>query len=176
MLRDETVNNKLLVLFVMEKLEMPISEETLVQICAIDNTWISQLFCSPIIRELITGGFLTETKIPVTKANILALSPDGVNCLSHFYNDIAASLREEITAYVRKERINFKKKQEFLADYRRNSDGTFTVILKILDITKPIMELKFIVTNRAVATSIYNSWQIKAHEVYIAISDTLLDA
>ncbi|MDR2266660.1 MAG: DUF4364 family protein [Christensenellaceae bacterium] len=176
MIHDEGINNKLLALFVLEKLEIPISEDVFLQICCIDNNWIPYLYCLQVIQELISNGFIARTLAVAINKNFLTLTADGRTCLAHFYNDIAASVRESVAKYVREERINFKKKQEFQADYYKNADGTFTVVLKILDAVRPIFELKYIVTNRAIATSIYNSWDKKAQELYMALSDVLLES
>ncbi|MDR0696838.1 MAG: DUF4364 family protein [Christensenellaceae bacterium] len=173
--REDFITNKLITLFVLEKLEIPINEDVFLQICCIDNSWIPYLLCQQVIYDLLKSGFISKTRAPVTNKNFLTLTADGRACIAHFYGDIPINTRENIAVYVKRERINYKKRQEFEADYYKNTDGTFTVILKILDVVKPIMELKFIVANRAIATAIYNSWQEKAHELYMALSDVLLD-
>lgn len=175
MIHDEGTNNKLLILFVLDKLEMPISEELLLQICSIDNIWIPYLYCKQIIQELIASGFITKVQ---TGGNnqLVALTTDGRTCLSHFYNDIPVSVREDVAEFIKEQRISYRKKQEFIADYFRNSDGSFTVTLKILEISQPLVDLKFVVANRAIATSIYNSWNEKAPEVYRALYDILVES
>lgn len=173
MIHDEGTNNKLLILFILDKLEMPINEELLLQICSIDNVWIPYFYCAQAIEELVSGGLLSKSTGP--NRNLISLTTDGRTCLSHFYNDIAASLREQITEFVKAHRINYRKKQEFVADYFRNPDGSFTVTLKILEVTKPLFELKFNVATRSLATSIYNSWNEKAPDVYCAIYETLIE-
>ena len=122
---------------------------------------------------LVSGGLLSKSTGP--NRNLISLTTDGRTCLSHFYNDIAASLREQITEFVKAHRINYRKKQEFVADYFRNPDGSFTVTLKILEVTKPLFELKFNVATRSLATSIYNSWNEKAPDVYCAIYEALIE-
>lgn len=175
MIHDESTNNKLLLLFVLDKLEMPISEELLLEICSIDNLWIPYLYCKQILHELINSGFVTKVQ---TNNNgfLVALTTDGRTCLAHFYNDIPVSVQEDVAAFIKEHRINYRKKQEFQADYFRNADGSFTVSLKILEVSQPLVDLKFVVANRAIATSIYNSWNDKAPEVYRALFDILVES
>ena len=47
--------------------------------------------------------------------------------------------------------------------------------MSIYEITKPIMQLKFVVSNLEKAISIYNNWNNKAPEVYKAFYDILID-
>jgi predicted transcriptional regulator len=171
MIHDETTNNKLLILFVLEKLEMPISEENLLQICCIDNLWIPYMFCQQIIFELTRSGFITK----VNGTSLIALTNDGRTCLLHFYNDIAASVREDVAEFIKYQRISYRKKQEFVADYHKNEDESYTVILKILEVSKPLVDLKFTVDTRNQAQQIFNDWKKKAPEVYRALFDILVE-
>lgn len=173
MIHDETTNNKLLILFVLDKLEMAVSEEILLQICSMDNDWIPYLFCKQLIHELLRSGFIT--RVGNNNNPMIALTTDGRTCLAHFYNDIALSIQEEVAEYVRSHRLDYRKKQEFIADYYRNGDSTFTVSLKILQVSQPLLDIKMVVPTRSVAASIYNSWNEKAPEVYRALHDILVE-
>jgi len=173
MIHDETTNNKLLVLFVLDKLEMAVNEDILLQICSMDNNWVPYLFCKQIIHELLKSGFIT--RVGNNGNTMIALTTDGRTCLAHFYNDIALSVQEDVAEYVRGHRLDYRKQQEFVADYYRNGDSTFTVALKILQVSQPLLEIKLVVPSRSVAASVYNSWNGKAHEVYQAIHDILVE-
>lgn len=175
MIHNEQINNKLLVLFVLDKLEMPINEDILLHICSIDNNWMAPIFCKQIASELIDGGFVAKKASGTNNNGYLTLTADGRTCLSHFYNDIPFSVRESVSDFLKKERLNYRKKQEFFCDYFRNGDSTYSVRLVILEISKPIFETKLIVPSLAIATSIYNSWQDKAPEVYKAIHEILIE-
>ncbi|MCR5553713.1 MAG: DUF4364 family protein, partial [bacterium] len=60
-------------------------------------------------------------------------------------------------------------------DYSRNEDGSYTVLLKILDPSGTKLELKLNVANRQIAQDIYKKWEQKASQVYGALYDILLD-
>jgi hypothetical protein len=174
MIHDEATANKLLILFVLDKFETPVSEEVLLQICCSDNEWIPYLYCQQLLQELYRSGFIAVNTGKQQAVPLIAVTTDGRTCLSHFFDDIPLSLREEITEFVRRERLSYRKKQEFISDYFRNPDGTFTVSLRILEVGKPLVDLKFVVANRAVATSVHNSWKEKAPEVYGSLYDILI--
>ena len=56
-----------------------------------------------------------------------------------------------------------------------NKDSTYTVYLKIHDVARPMLELKFNVANRQTAKNIYKKWEEKAANLYALIYDNLVD-
>ena len=85
------------------------------------------------------------------------------------------SLREEFPTLIKNNRLEYRKKQEFVSDFYRNNDGTFTVVLKIQDLKKVLVELKLIVDSRTLAVSIRNSWGETAPDFYRSVHEILLD-
>ena len=88
---------------------------------------------------------------------------------------IPASLREEITIFIRDNRQSFRRKQEYFSDYYKNADGSYTVLMKIVEPLGTKMELKLNVANRGIAKVIYNKWEEKASQVYASLYDILID-
>lgn len=174
MIHDERISNKLLVLFILDKMEIPINEELLLSICSTDNEWIPYFYCKQIIADLTEAGFVTKIDGSIRNP-ILSLTEDGRTCLAHFYNDIPKSVRDTVTEFARFSRLDYKKKQEFVCDYKKNTDGSYTVEMSIFEVTKPIMQLRFVVSNLQRALSIYNNWHNKAPDVYKAFYDILID-
>lgn len=174
-MNDESTNNKLLVLFILEKFEMPIAEELFLSLCSVDNNWIPYLYCKQVINELTVSGFITKSNSHGTNSPLLSITTDGRNCLAYFYKDIPLSLQNEIKDFLKENRLSYRKRQEFTTDYFRNEDGSFTVALKIHDMTKVIVDLKMVVDSRALATSIKNSWNKTAPEVYKLLHDILIE-
>ncbi|MBR2480991.1 MAG: DUF4364 family protein [Clostridia bacterium] len=174
-MNDESTNNKLLVLFILEKFEMPIAEELFLSLCCVDNTWMPYLYCKQVINELTTSAFISKTNVSGLNSPLLSITTDGRNCLAYFYKDIPLSLQNEIKDFLKENRLSYRKRQEFTADYFHNEDGTFTVSLKIQDMTKTIVDLKMIVESRTLAISVKNNWNTKAPELYKLLHDILIE-
>jgi hypothetical protein len=176
MIHDEVINNKLLVLFILEKLEMQISEDSLLQMCAVDNNWIPYFYCKQVISELAGANFILrnpdENK---TSSFLVSINEDGKVCLSHFFKDIPCSVREEVTAYIRNTKLEYKRKQEFCSKCNRDKDGSYKVSCQILKAEESIFKLSFNVATHGKALSICNNWTQKAPEVYKTFLDILID-
>jgi len=171
---NNTTISKLVLLYILDKIDMPLTEETIVDICYYKNDWISFLTCKASINELMESSFIIATSRPNAET-LYSITADGRSCLNYFFMKIPTSLREEIISYIRKNRMDFKRKQEYVADYFKNTDGTYTVLMRIIDTTGIKFELKMIVDNRHTASTMYKKWKDKAGDVYALIFDSLIE-
>jgi len=169
-----TTISKLILLYVFDKMEMPLTETTITDMCCNKNAWISYLTCKEVLIDLIENGFVV-TSTNNSGEQYYTITTDGRSCLSYFFMKIPASIREEITIYVKNNRIAFRKKQEFFSDYYKNADGSYTVLMKSIEPRGTRMELKLNVANRGIAKVIYNKWEQKASQVFGSLYDILID-
>lgn len=172
-IQGELSVNKLILLFVFDKMESPLSENTVVEMCTVGNDWLNYMDCVDLLPRLLDGGFLCS--IPTVDEPLYTLTSDGRETLNNFYVVIPKSIRDEISAFVKKNSGKFRNKQECKSDYFQNADGTYTVYLKILAPLQPMLELKFVVPDKKTAQNIYKNWEFKASDLYSAIYDTLVD-
>ena len=96
----ETSINKLIILFVFDKMESALSERTIVDMCSTSNTWMGYMDCVNIIHKLLDDNFIcfvNEDDDP-----LYTLTPDGRETLANFYINIPKSVREEILQFVKK--------------------------------------------------------------------------
>ena len=172
MITDPTTQ-KLTILYIFDQMETPLREDTLLEICNV-NKWVPYMEAKQAIIDLLASQFIINT----SKSNnaTYAITSDGSACLIHFPNKIPLSVREDIKDKISKNRLNYRKRQEYPSDYFKNSDGTYTVILKIQSATEtPIMELKLNINNRITAKWIYKNWKDKAAIIYELIHDNLIE-
>ena len=173
--QDNTIQ-KLKLLFVLERMEIPLTENNIIDICTSSNNWFSYLDVKEALIELTGVGFILENKIAHEETRY-SITLDGRNCLSHFYYRIPKDMRDKIIAYASDNRMNLKRSQEYVSEYEKNSDGTYTVSLKIKEpvLTSCLMELKLKTPNRLTAIEACKRWKEKAPKMYENIYDTLLE-
>lgn len=173
--RDQTTG-KLILLWVMEKMEIPLTENSILDMCTSKNNWLNYMECKELMWELLNSGFLYKTEEAENEERY-TITYEGRNCLSHFYKRIPLSTREKITDYVKLNRMNVKRSQEYLSDYTKNSDGSFTVNLRIRSqlVNQPMFELKIKAPSRNSAMNACKKWQDIAPNVYENIVETLIE-
>jgi hypothetical protein len=154
-------------------MEVPLSENTVLDMCCSSNNWLAYMDCQPLLNQLLDCGWLSD--VAGSSESLYTITPDGRICLANFFYKIPASIREEISLFVKNNRTRYRKKQECFADYFMNRDGTYTVYLKIIEPVQPLMELKMVVPNRQMAKDIYKKWNERADDVYRSLYENLVD-
>lgn len=172
-IRGETSINKLILLFVFDKMESPLTERTIVDMCSSTNNWLNYMDCMTLIQRMQKDGFIAQ--IPSSDDLSYCITPEGRETLANFYINIPKSLREEISRFVKNNSAKYKTRQECKSDYYQNTDGSYTVYLKILGSFQPMLELKFVVPDKKTASHIYQKWEDKAQEMYSVVYETLVD-
>lgn len=165
--------NKLILLFVFDKMEVPVTQNTLIEMCTGLNSWITYMDCIDALNQLLDVNFIYQTAHE--KTTYYNITPDGRMCLANFYTRIPSSLRTEITQYVKENRMTFRRKQEYFRNYYKNDDGTYTVVLKIVDPVQTTLEIKMNVANRTAAKNVYKNWEDKAAQVFYTLHELLVD-
>ena len=97
--------------------------------------------------------------------------------MAYFYKKISLSLREQIIDYIKHNRMHFKKSQEYVADYSKNNDGTYLLVLKIRsdNVNYPLFEVKIATPSRQTAIEAVKKWRENAHLVYEQVYESLIN-
>ncbi len=179
--------NKLILLFVLDKMEIPLTENSIIDICTSRNGWLNYMDCKEVLYQLLEAKFIYKTdnkpktirtETDVKNDAVFNITYDGRNCISHFFNRIPLSMREEISAFAKQNRMTFKRSQEYVADYFKNTeDGSHTVVLRIKEPMMPqsMFEIKLKSPTRHAAVNACKKWQEKAPQIYEYIFENLID-
>ena len=54
---DNTVN-KLILLWVLDKMDIPLTETSILEICTSQNDWVSYMDCKDLLYQLLTAKFI----------------------------------------------------------------------------------------------------------------------
>ncbi|MDD3831886.1 MAG: DUF4364 family protein [Clostridia bacterium] len=173
-LTQDSTLNKLILLFIFDKMEMPLSENTIIDLCKNKNNWIEYVDLKIALEQLLEANFVC--KMPNgTGEPFYNITVEGRVCLAHFFVRIPSSSREMISNYIKNSRMNYRRRQEYSSKYEKCDDGTYDVTLCITDSMQVVLELKMNVPNRSTAKYIDKNWGDKAAKVYSAIYDNLVD-
>lgn len=176
---DSTVK-KLMLMFILEQMEIPLTENSIIDICTNRNSWLLYMDCKEILWQLIEAKFIYKLENiaePDAKEARYSITYEGRNCLSHFFNRIPQSIREEISEFAKLNRIVFKRSQEYVYSYSKNTDGSHTVVLRIKEplVGQPIFEIKIKTSTRNQAINAGKKWCDKAPSVYEYVYENLID-
>lgn len=172
---DNTVN-KLILLYVLDKMEIPLTENSILEICSSQNNWVNWMDCKDLLSQLIVAKFVYKpnTDSAESRYNITVA---GRECLSQFYTRIPVSLRDNIAQFAQENKMQFKRNQEYVAKSHKNDDGSYTVDLQILEplTTDSIFSLSVKTDTRHSATIACKKWRELASNVYEYVYNKIID-
>lgn len=173
----DTTINKLILLFVLDKMEIPLTENSIIDISTSRNSWLNYMDCKDVLWQLIEVGFVYKTVDTNTSESRYNITYEGRNCLSHFFLKIPSSLREEIANFAKENRMQFKRSQEYVGDYFKNADGSHTAVLRIREPLEPqsMFEIKIKLPTRHAAIIAVKKWKDKAPNIYENIYELLAE-
>lgn len=169
------MTRKIILLFIFEKMEFPLAENTLSEIIMANPDLMTYMDYRDALAKIVDVKFVVAKT--VSGDLMYQLTKDGRDCLAHFWQKIPASIREMIIKYADENKLRMKRSQEYRFDYYKNSDGTQTAVFMIKDYTGPnsVMEIKLRLPSRADAMRATSHWKDKAPEVYEFIYNNLVE-
>ncbi len=176
--KEQLILDKLVMLFVLDKMEIPLTEDSILDICSVKNEWIKNYMdCKAIIHDLTESKLLYKLGNLEQGKELFSLTYEGRECLSYLYRRIPFSLRENISQYLQINKLNVKSSQEYTATYNKNDDGSYNVILRIYEplITVPMFELKIKAPSRQSANEAIHKWKTSAPTIYESIYEKLIN-
>jgi hypothetical protein len=173
-LTQDSTLNKLILLFIIDQMEMPLSENTIMDLCQNKNNWIDYLDCKLALEQLIDAKFIC--KVPSNAGETFYnITVEGRVCLAHFFVRIPSSMRDAIKNYINANRMAYRRRQEYNSTYNKRDDGTYDVILRIIDNLQVVLEIRMNVPNRNIAKYLDKTWGDKATRAYSQIYDLLIE-
>ena len=169
----DTTISKLILLYVFDQMEIPITIETLNDMCCSQNDWLTYMTLTEVLPDLVQANFIFKDNS--SKTAYYKITAEGRDCLNYFFMKIPSSTRKEIGSYIKKNRQEYKRRQEYFKDYKKLKDGTYNVTLKIIDPFGTKLKIDLNVANRGEAVTAYKNWENAASEIYTAIYQNLID-
>lgn len=155
-------------------MEIPLTENSIMDICTNKNNWIKYMDCKEYLAQLV------ETKLLycVEPHNTLlySITYEGRTCLSMFFQQIPISIREDITTFAKNNIQHIKRSQEYVSDYHKMSDGGYlnTFAIKDPHLQENIFEIKMRFDSRSEAIAASKKWIEKAPDIYENIFISLI--
>jgi hypothetical protein len=157
-------------------METAMTEATILDLCCYKNNWIDYTNCKQTLLDLVENNFVYKTK-PMSDGSemLFDLTTDGRLCLKHFYARIPSSIRQIISDDIKKKRIEYRRRQDYVAKYTKCEDSSYDVELRIDEATKTTLSLTINVMGRDTAKYLERTWQDKAPQVYKKLEELLFD-
>ena len=124
------------------------------------------------LAEAQESGLIHEDVIRTT--HYYSITPEGEETLQFFYEEIPMPIREDISSYLKENRLEMINEISALSDYYRNTAGSYSAHCSIRERNENLLDLTLIVPDETQAKAICDRWKEKSAEVYEAVTGTLM--
>lgn len=172
---DNSLNlaeNKLLLLHIVDKINLPISNIQLTEI-VLENKLINYFTLQEYIDELISSNLLN--KINQSNKDRLVISEKGKEVLSLFKNRLSKEELLKLDSYIDNKMNLIKKEATVFADYTIENSNSYVVTLNASENNIPLIEVKLTVASNKQARELCDKWRKNPSDLYTKIIKALTE-
>lgn len=170
---DNSLNlaeKKLLLLYIIDKIDLPISNIQLTEI-VLENNFINYFTLQEYIDELISSNLII--KINQNEKDRLTISNKGKEVLSLFKNRLSDEDISKLNTYIDVKMNLIKKEATISADYTIENGNSYVVSLSASENSIPLMEIKVTVASNKQARELCTKWKANPSDLYTKIIKVL---
>lgn len=167
----ELAEDKLLLLYILNKIKLPISNNKLTEI-VLENNFINYFTLQQYLSELASARFIKH--IEQEEKHRIVISDKGLTVLSLFRNRISPSKIYSVDSYLDKQMKNIKNEISILADYTIQGDN-YIVNLKAIENNSILIDIKLNVASNKQAKELCNKWKKNSSELYNKLFKILIE-
>jgi predicted transcriptional regulator len=169
---SELAEDKLLLLYLLEKIKLPISNNQITQII-LENNLMNYFTLQQYITELTSTNFIEL--INQEGKHRITISSEGSKVLTLFQNRVSKQRLNDIDLYLDKQIDNIKKEVTISADYTIEGNN-YIVNLKAVENNCILMDLKINVASNKQAKELCVKWKQNSSELYNQLFKVLIDS
>lgn len=168
----ELAENKLLLLYIIDKINLPISNSQVTDI-VLENNFINYFTLQQYLFELISSNFLKT--IEDGNKHKLQITSKGKKVLSLFSNRVSSEKIVTVNDYLKKQMNYIEKDISVISDYTIDYKDKFVVNLKLNKDEISLIDVKVTLDSKDDAKKICDKWKENSSKMYIEILKTLSD-
>ncbi|MCY6960381.1 DUF4364 family protein [Clostridium brassicae] len=167
----ELAEDKLLLLYILDKIKLPISNNKLTEVI-LENNFINYFTLQQYLSELANANFIDY--IEQEGKHRIIISKKGLTVLSLFGNRISDSKMHSVDSYLKKQINNIKNEISISADYTIQGNN-YIVNLKALENDSILIDLKLNVASNEQAKQLCSKWKNNSSELYNNLFKVLIE-
>ncbi len=158
------VENKLLLLYLIDKMEVPLTQSKISQF-ALEENYINYFSLQQFLADMVEVGYLEKSIVDNT--TYYSVTDQGVVALDYFKKRIPANVRNKINKYVEINKKSVKRDYEVIANYfYEQNNNEYTVKCGIYEDETTLLELILSVVSRDEAKLICKNWRKNVNDLY----------
>lgn len=164
---DETLaENKVLILYILNKVAKPISNYALLNL-VLTITDMNYFYFQQFLLDLLENGYISYFE--KDGHNFYEMTSSGKETLELTKNIIPGIIKLKVDNNFKEELETFENEHSIVAEYTPRSENYFDISCKIVEHNETIFEVSTFVGSQEQAKQIVDNWQNNADSIYPAI-------
>jgi len=166
----EVAENKLILLYIIEKINMPVSNLQMTKLI-LENKFMNYFLLQQHLNELCEGSLLSPEV--VEGKTFYQITRNGKQTLGYLSNLIPRGIKARIDNTISAIRKNIRNETLITADFIPESENEYIVTCSVREDNFSLIELKLTVGTKADARSICDNWKKHPQALYAEIIESL---
>ncbi len=167
---ESLAENKVLLLYILNKIGKPISNEALLNL-VLSITDMNYFYFQQFLLDLLENGYIINYH--KDDHSFYDITDFGKETLELTQDIIPGIIKLRVDSNFKNEMENFEEEHSVIAEYIPKSENYFTVTCKIIEHNDTIFEVKTFAGSREQAKDIVDNWNAHADIIYPQILKSL---
>ncbi len=172
MINHEVSTNKLIILYMLKRIRLPLTNTQLTDFI-IERNYTNYFSFQDSLHQLIESNLVRT--ITTTKSTSYEISSEGMTTLDFFENRISTAIKKDIDLYCKENKYAIKDRLELSAEYIPEVNGDYLVHLVATENGKTLIDLTLNVFDKDIAVKLCDQWNAQHHILYKKILNSLLN-
>ena len=169
---DELAENKLLILYILQKINHPVSYKELLEL-VISISDMNYFDFQQFLQDLLDDRFVI--KYIEDEDEFIELTDEGINALNLTIDMLPGITKLKVDSSFKEQYNKIKDEFSVFAKYTPTSENSFTVNCKIIENNQTVFNLETVANSKEQAKEIVDNWNSKAENIYPEILKLLTD-
>ena len=165
---DTLAENKILILYILNKLNKPISNDSLLNLVLTDMNYF---YFQQFLLDLLEKNYIVS--YPKEHYTLYEITDFGKETLALTQDIVPGIIKLRIDANFKDELDNFENDHSIVAEYNLQSEEHYIVTCKIIDHNDTLFEVKTFAGSKEKAKEIVDNWNENANSMYPEILNIL---
>lgn len=169
---DTTTLYKLMVLYMLDKVNFPLSNSQISEF-VLNHQYTNYFTLQEIINTLVADNFITV--LNYRNSTQYKLTPEGSETISFFSGKISPGIREDIDNYLKENSYELKCETNTTCDYYRSTSGDYIVHCQVKEGNTTLIELNLSTPLESQADAMCAKWKDASQEIYDYVMHKLIN-
>lgn len=167
----ELAENKLILLYILHKVDMPISNQQIVKFI-LENKFMNYFSLQEYLNELYENNYVVNTDYE--NRNCYVITQKGIETLNCLSSHIPRNIKSYIDSNLKNIKKNVKNEFSITANFTAENENEFIVNCKIKEESFELININLLVGSQENANKICSNWKNHAEYIYADIIENLI--